>query len=228
MPYNKGISIIKKTFVFFLLECKMALKDLSLSEFLATTASDSPAPGGGSVSALCGALAASLAQMVAALTVGKKGYEGVAPECEKALTELTGLRTRLLDAIDEDAKGFSAFMDAMALPKGTPEEKAVRSEAMQAALKSAALIPLEVAKVALSVMPYAKFLAANGNKNAVTYALVSAMCARTAVLGALLNVEINLGGIRDEAFVADTRASVASLRASAVSAEREILDSVTL
>ena len=148
---------------------------MRMEEFIEAVGSSDPAPGGGSVSALCGALSAALSRMVMGLTLGKKKYE--------------------------DVKGEMEDMAALSLPKETEEEKAVRFKAMQEGLKAAVIVPLSVAEKSLSILPYAKAVAARGNRTAVTDALVSAMTARTAVLGAVFNVKINLKSIEDEVFV---------------------------
>ena len=206
----------------------MELQDMPFKDLCELTASDSPAPGGGSVSALVGALGASLSEMVASLTIGKKGYEDAVPEMKEAAQKLKTLRVKLLDLAQEDTKSFNLFMDALSLPKSTDEEKAARKKAMQEALKKASLTPLEVAKTAAEVVPLASLMALRGNQNAVTDALVSAMCARTCVLGALLNVEINLKSIKDEAFVKDAQETVLLLRENAIQAEARLLESVKI
>lgn len=203
----------------------MALRDLSVTEFCSTTASDSPAPGGGSVSAVCGALAVSLAEMVGNLTCGKKGYEDVEADMKTALAELSQIRVKLLEAIDRDAAGFDAVMAAFAMPKATDEEKAARKAAIQDALKVAADIPMEVAETAFSVLPYTSLMAKRGNSNARTDALMACMCARTATLGALLNVEINVQSIRDEAYASRMRERIAFLRSEAMQFEKALLES---
>ena len=199
------------------------LKDLSVEEFAAVTASDSPAPGGGSVAAMAGAVAAALSEMVANLTIGKKGYEECEEEMQKIAKEASLLRAELIAGIQKDASSFNGYMDALSLPKETEEEKAFRREKMQEDLKAAAQVPLESAETAAKVFPYALAVVKSGNKNAVTDGLVSGMLARTAVLSALLNVKINLGSIKDEAFVAEMSAKVDALEKEALRCEAEIL-----
>lgn len=206
----------------------MDMKTMTLEVFCATTASNEPAPGGGSVAALAGALAASLAEMVAQLTVGKKGYEDAADEMNALIPQAAALRAELLDDITRDSTSFNAYMDALALPKNTDEEKDVRRQAMQEALKKAAEVPLSVAETAAKIMPMAAVLVKKGNANAVTDGLVSAMMTRTAVLGALLNVKINLGSIKDEAYVAEMKKKIRQIETDIVDAEAAVLASSPL
>ena len=201
----------------------MEMKDWSLEQFCAVTASNEPAPGGGSVAALAGALAASLAEMVAQLTLAKKGYEAVTGEMQDLIPKAAQLRKELLDEITRDSTSFNAYMEAIALPKSTDEEKAVRKQAMQSALKIAAEVPLHVAVTAANIMPMAALLVKKGNSNAVTDGLVAAMMTRTAVLGALLNVKINLGSIQDEAYVADMKEKIRQLEEEIIHSEAKIL-----
>ena len=199
------------------------LKDLSVEQFVAVTASDAPAPGGGSVSALAAGLGAALAEMVANLTIGKEKYVDVDSQMRQAAQQATQLRTELTAAIQKDTESFTAYMTALKLPKDTEEQKAARRQAMQDGLKEAALVPLEVAKTAVKIFPVAKLVVEKGNPNAVTDGLVAAMMARSAVLGALLNVKINLGSIKDETFVADLAAQVKQLEETAVALEKQVL-----
>lgn len=199
------------------------LKDLTVVEFVDVTASDAPAPGGGSVSALAGSLAAALAEMVANLTVGKAKYAGVEGEMKELAAKGAALRKELVDDIQKDSTSFNLYMDAIGMPKDTDEQKAARREAMQNGLKAAAQVPLSVAAAAYEIFPIAEAVVARGNTNAVTDGLVAAMMARTAVIGALFNVKINLGSIKDEAFVADLAAKVKELEEKAIAYEQKIL-----
>lgn len=183
----------------------------SFESLLAQFASNEPAPGGGSASALAGALAASLAQMVARLTIGKKNYEAATPEAQALLTQAEGLAARLAASIEGDAMAFERVMQAMALPKETDEQKAVRRDAMQEAFKGATLAPLGVAQACLEAGKAAARLLAIGNQNASTDAGVAVLLAVAGGEGALFNVAINLGSIKDEAFVAARRAEVEPL-----------------
>lgn len=204
------------------------LKDLTIEEFAKVTASDAPAPGGGSVAAAAGSLAAALAEMVANLTIGKEKYA----EAENEMRELAGkgqaVREKLIADIQRDSSSFNLYMAALRMPKDTEEEKAARREAMQRGLKEAAMVPLSVAETAAEIFPLAEEAVARGNANAVTDGLVSAMMARTAVLSALLNVKINLNSIKDEAFRADMEKQVKRLEKTASEYEAKILKSSEL
>lgn len=172
------------------------LKNLSVEEFAAVTGSDAPAPGGGSVAALAGGLGAALAEMVANLTIGKAKYADVEEEMKGLAAEGAALRKELIDSIQKDTESFTAYMNALGMPKNTGEEKAARKEAMQNGLKEAAEVPLAVAETALKIFHVAGAVVERGNANAVTDGLVASMMARTAVLSALLNVKINLAPSR--------------------------------
>ena len=206
----------------------MEMKDMTLEAFCAATASNEPAPGGGSVSALAGALAAALAEMVARLTIGKKGCEEAADEMKEIIPRAAALRAELLDEITRDSTSFSAYMEALALPKDTDEQKDIRRRAMQEALKKAAEVPLHVAVTAAKIMPMAAALVKKGNPNAVTDGIVAAMMTRTAVLGALLNVKINLGSIRDETYVADRKTKIREIETAIIRDEAAVLASSSL
>ena len=201
----------------------MDMQEMTVRELAALTASDAPAPGGGAIAALSGAFGAALAAMVGSLTVGKKGYEGVQAQMADLTAQSRNLAQRLLAAMDEDANSFNGYMAALAMPKGTEEEKTVRRAAMQEALKSASLVPLNTAKTTAEIFPLAEAAVKSGNKNAVTDGLVAAMMARTAVLSALLNVKINLGSIKDETFVLELRQECEALQTEALAAEECIL-----
>lgn len=206
----------------------MEMKGLTLDRFTEETASKAAIPGGGSVAALCGALAASLAGMVASLTVGKKGYEQESENMARLFERADSLRKKLLEDIDRDCECFNGYIKVLSMPKESDGQKAERSAAMQTALKNSAQAPLDAAKSALDVMPLAKEAVLNGNKNAVTDGAIAAMLAKTAVLSALLNVEINLGSIKDSEYVEKTAKEAAELERRATDSEREILELVKL
>ncbi len=199
------------------------LKNLNIQEFTRTLSSDAPVPGGGSVAALSSAIGCSLVAMVGNLTVGKKKYEEVSEEAGKIAASYEKLSDEFLDLIDEDAQVFDKVMDAYGMPKASDEEKAARTEAIQSSLKEAALVPLKVAKKSAELFDSCEFLVKNGNKNAKSDVLVAAMMLRTGVLAALMNVDINLGSIKDEAFVKETAAEADKLRELAIRREQEIL-----
>lgn len=200
----------------------------NITDFVATTASNEPVPGGGSIAALAGALAAALSEMVANLTIGKKKYVEVEAEMIEIAAVLQNKREKLIELIDKDASSFDDVMKAFKLPKETEADKAKRTEAIQEGTKYAASVPLDTAKVAFSIMEYSKVVVEKGNKNAVTDGAVSAMMARTAVLSALMNVKINLGSIKDQAFVENMTKEVIELEEKAIKFEQEILKSVVL
>jgi formiminotetrahydrofolate cyclodeaminase len=175
--------------------------DLPTSALLDRFASNDPTPGGGSASALAGALAASLTQMVGALTVGKKGYEAVEQEARTLGEDARRLGAKLARAVTEDAQSFEQVMVAMGLPKATDAEKATRQTAMQTALKGATLAPIAVANASLEVGGLALRLLSIGNRNASSDAAVAVLLACTGAEGALLNAAINLQSIKDEAWV---------------------------
>ncbi len=204
------------------------LKDLAIEEFAKVTASDAPAPGGGSVAAAAGSLAAALAEMVANLTIGKEKYAEAENEMRELAEKGQAIREKLIADIQRDSSSFNLYMAALRMPKDTEEEKAARREAMQRGLKEAAVVPLSVAETAAEIFPLAEAAVARGNANAVTDGLVSAMMARTAVLSALLNVKINLNSIKDEAFRADMEKQVKGLEKTASEYEAKILKSSEL
>ena len=206
----------------------MELNQLRVSEFAQVTASDAPAPGGGSVSALAGALAAALAEMVAHLTAGREKYAAAQEEMAALLEELPPLRQKLLCAVDRDSRAFDRYMEALAMPKATPEEQAARKAAMEEGLKEAAQVPMEVAETVASLFPALVTVVLRGNPNAVTDGMVGAMLARTAVLGALFNVRVNLDSIHDSHFTAALAARADAAQELALSWEKRILSPIAL
>lgn len=178
------------------------LRDMTVTEILELTASDAPAPGGGSISALVAGLGSALGQMVLALTFGKKAYEaldeGIQGQLQAENEELARLRDRLLELVDTDTEAFTAYMDALKMPKETEAEKAQRSQALADAAIFSMQVPLETAERCLNVLKCLPMVARYGNKNAVTDAGVAALNARAACEGALLNVKINLPSVKDE------------------------------
>ena len=173
------------------------LADLTVKDFLDKVAGNDPVPGGGSIAALGGALASALATMVTGLTIGKKGYEASEEVMQHAQTITLRLLDEFIALIDKDSAAYNEVFAYFKLPKTTDEENAARSAAIQEATKQAALVPLEVARKALDMMSVIADVARLGNRNAVTDACVAMMSARSAVLGALLNVRINLGSLKD-------------------------------
>ena len=177
-----------------------ALAGRPVDRFVDEVSSESPAPGGGSVSALAGSLAAALAAMVANLTVGNKRYEAVWAELSGLAERAQALKDRLMIAVDADAAAFNQVLDATRLPKTTPEQRVAREAALHRANRAAAGVPLETARVSRQVLDLAERVAVAGNRNSLTDAGVSALLARAAVDGAALNVLTNLGGVADEGF----------------------------
>lgn len=199
------------------------MKNMTIQEFAMQTASNEPVPGGGSISALAGSLAAALTEMVAGLTIGKKKYAEAEEEMKAAIEVMRPVRDQLLDDIKRDSESFDQYMQALALPKETEEEKAARTEAMQNGLKAAVEVPLSVAKAACGILPYAETMVVKGNRTAVTDALVATMMARTAVLGAGFNVKINLESIKDQEYVDKIGKEVEDLEKQAIEQEKKIL-----
>ena len=184
------------------------LANMTLIGFNDELASESPAPGGGSVAALVGSLAASLAAMVGNLTHGKFEYEDVWDEVEASGIKGQELKARLLHAIDADTFAFNAVMAANRLPDKSDEQAAVKSKAVDDANKTATLIPFSVCEDSLACFDLIDVVASKGNPNSVSDAGVAAFCAYTAVHGAALNVRINLSGIADSQWAAQKRAEV--------------------
>jgi formiminotetrahydrofolate cyclodeaminase len=204
------------------------LADVSLKEFLSKTASKSAVPGGGSIAALSAAIAASLSEMVANLTMGRKGFEAIEQEMRAIAREASQFREKLLKNIDEDCNAFSGVLAAYKLPKDTDQERSSRKQAIQGAVRNATLIPLNVAKDALKIMEMAEGVIEKGNKNAITDGAVAVMMARTAVLSALYNVKINLVSVEDKGFVDEIKKQIDVLETEARGREWEILSKVAL
>jgi formiminotetrahydrofolate cyclodeaminase len=204
------------------------LKDLKITEFLEKTASGDPVPGGGSAAALNAALAASLSEMVANLTIGKKRFEAVEDEMKDIAAMATLLRKKLLEDIDNDSEAYQKVMAAFQFPKDTEEEKKQRTQAIQDALKKAALVPLSVARDALKIMELSDSVIKKGNPNAATDGAVGAMMARTAALAALYNVKINLSAITDKTFVKELMREVETIESQIKEKEKTILTTVDI
>lgn len=199
------------------------LTELTVKGLLAETAGDAPVPGGGSISALNGAIAAALAEMVANLTIGKKKYADVQDEMAEIAKSAAALQKELVLDVDRDSEAYDGVAQAFKLPKETDEEKAIRSVAIQENTKKAALVPMEVARRASALLPAIEAVVARGNQNAVTDGCVAMMCARVAVVGALFNVRINLTSIKDEEFVARLREEADRLEADVLAREAAVI-----
>jgi formiminotetrahydrofolate cyclodeaminase len=202
------------------------LVDLTVKEFLDKVAGKDPVPGGGSIAALNGAIASSLSAMVAGLTIGKKGYEDLYDLMEKISSTTLKAKDSFVDDIDRDSDAYDRVFGCFKMPRTTDEEKRRRSQAIQDATKHAALVPMQVARNAYSLMDVIADVARKGNSNAVTDACVAMMSARSAVLGALLNVRINLGSLKDKDFVFKLQAEADQLEQDACKKEKELLSEI--
>jgi formiminotetrahydrofolate cyclodeaminase len=198
----------------------------TLQAFLDNLASDAPAPGGGGAAAAVGAMGAALVSMVCNLTVGRDKFAAVEDQMEEILSKSEELRDKLTKMMQEDVEAFNAVMAAFRLPKATPEEKAIRREAIQNAAKTAALVPLSTAQACAEVIELTQPAAEMGNPNVLSDAGVAALCAQTGLKGAALNVLINLGMIKDESFVAKCRGDLDQILAKHDALANEVYRSV--
>ena len=199
------------------------LVDLTCTGFCEETASESPAPGGGSVSAYMGALAASLGTMVANLTGGKAAYDDEWEKFSDVAVHGQQLKNDLLRLVDEDTNAFNKIMNAFGLPKKSDEEKAARSAAIQEATKFATEVPFQTMQKSFEAFEVCRAMVEWGNPASVTDGGVGALAARSAVMGAHLNVKINASSLKDEAFKNDILAKAAAIEAAAIKEEAEIL-----
>ena len=177
------------------------LLNMNLREFANETASESPAPGGGSISAYVGSLGISLAAMVANLSSHKRGWDDRWEEFSEWADQAQNLKDTLLKLVDEDTNAFNGIMDAFRLPKGTADEKSKRSQAIQDATKNAIEVPFKIMEVSMESLKTIKAMAEVGNPNSVTDAGVGVLCVRAAVHGAFLNVKINASGLKDKKYI---------------------------
>jgi glutamate formiminotransferase / formiminotetrahydrofolate cyclodeaminase len=199
------------------------LVNMTLTDFADETASESPAPGGGSISAYVGALGVSLATMVANLSSHKKGWDERWSEFSDWAEKGEYYKNELVKLVDADTKAFNQIMLAFGLPKSTEEEKAIRSKAIQDATKYAIEIPFKVMENSYASMEVIKVMADIGNPNSVSDAGVGALCARTAVMGAFMNVRINAGGYDDKVFVKEILAKGKEIENKTIALETDIL-----
>lgn len=205
---------------------KERLVRMSVKGFARETASESAAPGGGSVSAYMGALAAALGTMVANLSAHKRGWDDRWKEFSDWAERGQDVMKRLLRLVDEDTEAFAKIMDVFSMPKGTEEEKAARAEAMEKATLYASRVPLKTMQTAMEAMPVALAMARIGNPASASDAGVGAIAALAAVRGAHLNVRINAAGLKDRALAAELTDEAARIEAEAVAAEAEVLAEV--
>ena len=202
------------------------LVDMSCTAFADETASESPAPGGGSISAYMGALGAALGTMVANLSSHKPGWDERWEEFSVWAEKGEALKNELLHLVDEDTRSFNRIMDAFGMPKKNDEEKALRSKAIQEATKYAIEVPFRTMQKAFEVFEICEAMVDTGNPNSVSDAGVGTLCARSAVMGAFLNVKINASSLKDKAFVDQIMAQATQLEQTAQAKEKSILEKV--
>ena len=178
----------------------MGMKDLTLEKFLEAVAAPTPTPGGGTVSAVVGALGIALARMAASLAREKKGYEAVQADLVALETRAAAVQGRLLALADRDAQAFEAVLAATRLPRGTDAERATRVDAIQAAYRKATEVPLETMEACVDALELAAIAVEKGNRGATTDAAVAVLLAEAGLRGASLNAKVNLASIKDEAF----------------------------
>ena len=213
----------EKVIEFVMADNKNKLIDLSLKAFMNETASDSPAPGGGSVSAYMGTLGTSLGTMVANLSAHKKGWEDRWKEFSDWAVAGKEIQNKLLNLVDEDTEAFNRIMEAFSLPKKSDEERKSRESAVQEATKNATLVPLRVMETAFSAFGLIKAMVEHGNPNSISDAGVGAIATRACIRGAYLNVKINASGLKDKDFVSSVIERGAEIESNTETAEMEIL-----
>jgi formiminotetrahydrofolate cyclodeaminase len=199
------------------------LNNLSIVDYLAKTASGDPVPGGGSSAALNAALAAALVEMVANLTIGRKGFEAVDAEMRTVAERAAAFRAKLTADIDRDSDSYTQVLKAFQMPKATEAEKAERSRAVQEAFKQAARVPLGVARDAVAIMDLGRAVISKGNPNAASDGAAGVLAARMAARTAVFNVRINLSAIKDEALTSELRQEADRLEVEAEAKERAAL-----
>ena len=220
--FDKQKKIIEYQFT----EVENSLLDLNLRGFANELSMDSPAPGGGSTAALCGALSAALSTMVSNLTVGKKEYEDVQIKIKDLATHGQALKDQLLHDVDADTVAFNNVMTAMRMKNKTDEQKEARAAAIEETSKKATLVPLEVLEKCVEALNLAKEVVLSGNKNSISDAGVAGLTAQAGAEGAFYNVRINLPDIQDEKFKKDIGDRANSLKEDAVNLGNEIKDLV--
>ncbi len=223
-PWDPNEKIIE--YVLAADEKRASLVDLTCRGFADETASESPAPGGGSIAAYLGALGAALAAMVANLSSHKAGWDDRWEEFSESAVRAQSIKDDLLHLVDEDTNAFNRVMSAFSLPKATDEEKATRTDAIQEATKYATEVPFKTMERSFDSFEVIKAMTEHGNPNSVSDAGVGALCARSAVLGAYLNVKINASGLKDRAYADSILTRGAEIERNAVRMESEIMDIV--
>ena len=215
----------KKKVIEYLLEdaATNKLVRMNLREFANETAAESPAPGGGSISAYMGALGASLGTMVANLSSHKRGWDDRWKIFSDWAEQGQQIKDALLKSVDEDTAAFNQIMIAFSLPKNSDDEKKIRSAAIQSATKTAMEVPFRVMQLSASAFPLLKAMVESGNPNSISDAGVGALAVRCAVLGSYLNVKINSSGLKDVAFKEDMLKKADAIKADAIKIESEIL-----
>ena len=194
---------VDKKIIEYAIQKENRLADMTIEKFCDELSTESPAPGGGSVAAICAAMSASLTAMVANLTINKKGYERAWKKANTLAQEAQKLKNEAIHMIDADTLAFYDMMDAMKLPKKTEEEISYRNEQLDKATKQAIMIPYKTMEISLEAVKLSDKIARLGNKNCLSDAGVGALTANTASKSAYLNVKINLSGLTDETFKKD-------------------------
>ncbi|NOR22546.1 MAG: glutamate formimidoyltransferase [Candidatus Aminicenantes bacterium] len=217
-PFDPQKKIIEYQFK----EVESSLLDYNLREFANELSVDSPAPGGGSTAALCGALSASLSSMVSNLTVGKKEYKNVQKDVKEIAVKAQSLKDEFLRAVDLDTIAFNKLMEAYRLPKKTEEQKEERAQAVEKALKEATLVPFGVLEKSIKALDLATEIALKGNKNSLSDAGVAGLTAQAAAEGGYYNIKINLPNLQDNEFKLKIKKQAASLKKKAVKLGNEL------
>jgi formiminotetrahydrofolate cyclodeaminase len=198
----------------------------AIKEFIDLLASKEPAPGGGSAAALVGSIGVALSSMVANLTIGKEKFKDKEELMREIVQKNEKLQKELLELIEKDAEAFNKVADALKLPKNNPEEKEKRKEILENALKEASLVPLEVMKKSLEALKILENTLGNSTPNAVSDIGVSALCLKSAIQSAWLNVKINLVSIRDKDFVYEIQRQAESLLEDGIQLANRIYEEV--
>lgn len=198
----------------------------AIKEFIDLLASKEPAPGGGSAAALVGSIGVALSSMVANLTIGKEKFKDKEKLMKEIVQKNEKLQKELLELIEKDAEAFNKVADALKLPKNNPEEKEKRKETLENALKEASLVPLEVMKKSLEALKILENTLGNSTPNAVSDIGVSALCLKSAIQSAWLNVKINLVSIRDKDFVYEIQRQAESLLEDGIQLANRIYEEV--